>query len=230
MGLLTMNPKQGGLLFLLLLLSGCATTGPAGNSESKRTDSANCRVDGNGQTEKPETTQTLSLADTASTHVTKETNVTPVTSKSVSPVVNKVEYFTLPQLLYRLDRITTQDSSAKETRMEQMESQLDELSPADRYEFALLLSSKGSSNKLLKRIISILKELETHAKDLIVLEIIRLHRRSFELQKKYNSEHSKTIELNKKIERLKGLEQDLDKSNTRIQESLKPTPGEAQQP
>jgi predicted RNase H-like nuclease (RuvC/YqgF family) len=88
----------------------------------------------------------------------------------------------------------------------------------------LLLARKGNSNKLLRRLISILDELEGHVKDQIVLEILNLHRRYFKLQQQYSQERSKTIELNKKIERLKGLEQDLDKSNTRIQESLKPVP------
>jgi hypothetical protein len=67
-------------------------------------------------------------------------------------------------------------------------------------------------------------------KDKIVQEILLLHRRYFTLQKQYRSERNKTIELEKKIEHLKGLEQDLDKSNTRMQESLNPMPGDVQQP
>jgi CII-binding regulator of phage lambda lysogenization HflD len=136
---------------------------------------------------------------------------------------------TLSRLLERLDRVASMKRSGIKQQIQQMESRLTELTPADRYELALLLTRKSSSNKTLKRAISILDSLQERVKDSIVSELIQLHRRYLALKKQYHSERNKTTELNKKIERLKGLEQDLDKSNERIQESLNPTPGETQQ-
>jgi hypothetical protein len=239
-----MTLKQAGCLISLLILSGCAATGPSGTAGQDTKHPVSAEEDRNHlsdgkvaiqtprsaetpltarstdltHTNRPAAGATLSAhpSETASTNFTREPN-------SITGV-NEMEILTLPQLLYRLDRFTTLDPMGKKERLQQMENRFTQLNPADRYEFVLLLARKGNSNKLLSRLISILDELEGHVKDQIVLEILNLHRRYFKLQQQYSQERSKTIELNKKIERLKGLEQDLDKSNTRIQESLKPVP------
>lgn len=217
-----MHHKQTALLLSLLLLTACAATGPTASTGPRDAGVADCPKEESALKEEIETTQTVDTAAMTDTQAGAETTAPPLASE--------MEVLTLPQLLYRLDRVTTLESKEKTARIQEMENRLKALSPADRYEFALLLSHKGKGNKMLKRVIFLLEGLETYAKDQIVLEIIRLHRRCFELQMQYAEERSKTIELNKKIERLKGLEQDLDKSNTRIQESLKSTPGEMQQP
>jgi hypothetical protein len=215
-----MGAKQAGIIiFSLLWLTACAATGPAGTAESTDTITTDCRKE---TSRLADTTETTPIASTATTHNTGEIKVTRA--------ADEIEVLTLPQLLYRLDRAATLDPDEKKERIQLMKARLAQLGPADKYEYALLLSHNGSNNKVLNRIISILDGLEEYVKDQIVQEIILLHRRYFALLKQYSAEHSKTIELNKKIERLKGLEQDLDKSNTRMQESLNPTPGKAQQP
>jgi hypothetical protein len=220
-----MNIKQVGCLISLLMLTGCAVTGPTGTTDQGEKYPVNTQEDGNPPKQSPIRSQMAHSAkipqaarstEASSTHLSRESTITAG--------VNEMKVLTLPQLLYRLDRFTTLDPKAKKERLQQMEKRFAQLDPADRYELTLLLSRKGSSNKLLNRIISILDGLEEHTKDQIVLEILSLHRRYFKLLKQYGQERNKTIELNKKIERLKGLEQDLDKSNTRIQESLKPVP------
>jgi hypothetical protein len=236
-----MTIKQVSSLILLLIFTGCTATGPIGTSgqdakhpdphhgDDKRLNTS--RIARSTDTPPParptdathpdrigSATQTARPPETASQHFTRELNTTTGVSEM------EMEILTLPQLLYRLDRFTTLNPKAKKERLQQMEKRFTQLNPADRYEFVLLLARKGNSNKLLNRLISILKELEGHVKDPIVLEILHLHRRYFKLQVQYAQERGKTIELNKKIERLKGLEQDLDKSNIRMQESLKPVP------
>jgi hypothetical protein len=213
-----MNLKQAGFLLSLLWLTGCAATGPISTIDSD---------DSNRERQK----DTSNSPDAAVTVRTTRPSYTPTPYvANDTTVADEIEALTLPQLLYRLDHATTLDSSAKKERIQQMNARFAQLKPADRFEFVLLLSHKDMNNKSLNRAISILNGLEEYIKDPIVRELIRLYRSYFVIKKEYRSERNKTVELNKKIEHLKGLEQDLDKSNSRIQESLNPMPGDAQQP
>jgi hypothetical protein len=217
-----MNVKQLSPLLIVLWLAGCAATGQKGTPEEVApSEAAGKQV-------------ATALADNRETPVTTDPTNTDATphSKDMANMTatQQVEVLTLSQLLDRLDRVTTLDPGAKKQLINQMDAQFAELTPADRFEFALLLTKGSTSNRSLTRSVSILNGLEKDVKDRITLEILRLHRHYFALKKQYRSERSKTIELNKKIERLKGLEQDLDKSNTRIQESLYPLPDETKQP
>jgi hypothetical protein len=214
-----MNVKQTGMVLALLWLIGCAAT----DTTDKRNGSASTtdvvvQVDRKGVTDRSLATRPTKITETI------DANPTVVTTTP-----DEKEILTLARLLERLDKVTSLEVGLAKQRFRQMDAMYDELKPADRYELALLLTYKSTNNKSLSRAISILDELKEHVKDRIVLQILLLHRRYFDIKKQYRSERSKTIELNKKIERLKGLEQDLDKSNTRMQESLNPKPGDAQQ-
>ncbi|MES9970189.1 MAG: hypothetical protein ABW092_09160 [Candidatus Thiodiazotropha sp.] len=217
-----MNIKQASLLLVLIWLTGCAATGRISPQERTASVDASRQKDATGQTHNTAATQTSQVTDSADT----------IDIKDISELISadQMEILTLSRLLDRLDRVTTLSQDRSKQLIQQMDAEFDRLDPADRFEYALLLTKKSNSNKSLTRAISILDELEEDVKDRITLQILRLHRRYFALKKQYRSERNKTIELNKKIERLKGLEQDLDKSNTRMQESLNPFPGEPQQP
>jgi predicted small lipoprotein YifL len=221
-----MTVKQA--IFVLQMLSwlaACTTTGPlptTDTTEPKETAVQDQKDQTANLAEHPETSPATSADDASTT-----TDAGKVSDRIAE---EEVTVLTLARLLESLDRIATLDPGSTKQLIRQMEARFEELNPADRYELALLLTLNNANSKTLNRAISILDDLKTGVKDRIAQEILDLHRRSFVLEKQYLSEHSKTIELTKKIERLKGLEQDLDKSNTRIQESLNPPPGERQQP
>ena len=217
-----MITRKAGFLLMLLWLAACSTTGPVTTTQ---TTESNCEAT---QKETSDLTQHSETppATTANTRI-----VTIDTSEFTSPVVaDEMEVLTLARLLERLDRTTTLEPDSAKRLIRQLDARFEALNPADRYELALLLTRKNANSKALNRAISILDGLKEHVKDRIAQQIIELHRRRLVVEKQYLSEHSKTIELTKKIERLKGLEQDLDKSNTRIQESLNPASGEPRQP
>jgi hypothetical protein len=121
------------------------------------------------------------------------------------------------------------DASIIKKQIQQMEKRYSNLKPVERYELALLITKNSSKNSALSRAITILEALQKEVDDRIVKALIDLHRDYYAIKKQYRSEKSKTTELNKKIERLKGLEQDLDKSNSPIREPLTPLPGKAPQ-
>jgi hypothetical protein len=213
-----MNAKRTGIILILLWLTGCAAvdlidkTDPDGATDAAVQKDTKAGADSN---------QARQATKTAAT-VDAEYETTTSTS-------DEMEVLTLARLLERLDRVATLQSGSTNQHIKQMDARFETLNPADKYEFALLLTRKPASGRSLKRAISILNELQAHVTDRIVREILQLHRRYFDLQRQYRSERNKTIELEKKIEHLKGLEQDLDKSNTRMQESLNPMPGDTQQ-
>jgi hypothetical protein len=217
-----MHVKQAGLATLILALlwfSGCTTTEPAGTKEATSkieiaisTDVTNEKVT-NSLTDSAEKTRTIDSSDRVTTNVSEAKEV-----------------LTLARLLERLDRIASLDPVSIKQQIQQMDARFGDLNPADRYEFSLLITLKDATNKSLNRAITILDELKENVKDPIVQKILLLHRRNYVLEKQYSSERGKKIELKKKIERLKGLEQDLDNSNTRMQEHLNSSPGDAQQP
>jgi hypothetical protein len=214
-----MNAKQTGIILSLLWFTGCAAMDPIDKTDTTGT------TDATVQKGKKEPADRGEAMQTAKTTITIDTK-----PKTVIPASDDTKVLTLARLLERLDRVATLEPDSTKQRIKQMDARSDKLNPADRYEYALLLSRKGASTKSLNRAVSLLDDLQAHVKDKIVQEILLLHRRYFTLQKQYRSERNKTIELEKKIEHLKGLEQDLDKSNTRMQESLNPMPGDVQQP
>lgn len=217
-----MIAKQAGYLLSLLWLAACTATGPL-NTPGK-TDSGEAA--GSKESSEMRDHGKTSQASVTDDHVA----TIDASESSIRISVDETQNLTLARLLERLDRIATLDPGSVKQRIRQMDARSAELSPADRYELALLLTLNNTSSKALSRAITILDGLKASVKDRIAREIVLLHRRSFILEKQYRSERSKTIELTKKIERLKGLEQDLDKSNTRMQESLTPSPGDRQQP
>ncbi len=217
-----MNVNQASLVLALVWLAGCAATGQVGTQHSTDPIDATRQKGTTNLTHNSNTTRASGSTKSVDTTDTKE--ISRITG------VDQAEVLTLSQLLDRLDRVTTLSPGSSKQLIQRMDAEFDRLDPAERFEFALLLTKKSNNNRSLTRAISILDGLEGDVKDQITLEILQLHRRYFALKKQYRSERNKTIELNKKIERLKGLEQDLDKSNSRIQESLNPSPGETQQP
>lgn len=212
-----MNFKQTGIMLILLWLTGCAAVEP---------------VDKTDTTAMTHTAVQKTIPVPADSSEARQASVTAATadreSETITPSPDETDVLTLARLLERLDRVATRESGSTKQQIKQMDARFKALNPADRFEFALLLTRKGASSRSLNRAISILNELQAHVKDRIAQEILQLHHRNFMLRKQYRSEHNKTIELEKKIEHLKGLEQDLDKSNTRMQESLNPMPGDAQ--
>ncbi|MEW7991287.1 MAG: hypothetical protein AB2820_13610 [Candidatus Thiodiazotropha sp.] len=212
-----MNLRQSGVLLSIIWLTGCAATGQVARTDAVETAAAKESNTGAGKTEAMRPAAADSAIDDPET-----------VNAAASVGVNQV--LTLSRLLQRLDRVAALEAGPEKQRLQQLDARFTELDPADRYEFALLLTRRSSSNRSLNRAISILDELQERVNDRIVAEILLLHQRYFTLKKQYRSQRSKSIELEKKIERLKGLEQDLDKSNTRMQEPLHPLPGAPRQP
>ncbi|MEW8505905.1 MAG: hypothetical protein AB2598_04325 [Candidatus Thiodiazotropha sp.] len=209
-----MNLRQAAVLLIAAWLSGCAATERLGKAET---------------TAPGETSVTEETADTRSERMnsTSAAEQAPVDAATTAGVTQAL---TLSRLLERLDRVATLEPGSMKQQIQLMNARYKDLSPADRYEFALLITRKSTNRRSLNRAISILDDLQESVHDRIVAEILLLHRRNFVLRKQYRSQRSKSIELEKKIERLKGLEQDLDKSNSRMQESSTPAPDEVQQP
>jgi hypothetical protein len=215
-----MNVKQAGLLSLTLLcFGGCTATGP---------------VDTNEATSTAETAISTDVTDgkvTSSLEKSIERTRTIDSSDIVATSASETrEVLTLARLLERLDRLATLDSGSRKQQIQQLDARFSDLNPADRYEFSLLITKKNATNRSLNRAINILDELKESVNDPIVQKILLLHRRNYVLEKQYRSERIKNNELKKKIEHLKGLEQDLDNSNTRIQEHMNHLPGDTQRP
>jgi hypothetical protein len=213
-----MNAKLRVTLLSLLLLSGCATIDPIDAPDTASMPDAAAQE----ATNKPADRRVSARPTVTSTKLeAKRGNAAAASSEP--------DMLTLSRLLVRLDLVATLEPESIKKRIQQLEARFKELNPADRYEFALLLSHKGANTKSLNRAISILDELREDVKDKVVLKILMLQRRHCVLKKQYRLERFKTNELEKKIERLKGLEQYLDKSNSRMHESSNPAPGDAQQ-
>ncbi|MET0068769.1 MAG: hypothetical protein ABW096_01930 [Candidatus Thiodiazotropha sp.] len=212
-----MNLRQSGVLLSIIWLTGCAAT-----EQLAKTDAVETAATGESHTAAGKTEATRPAAADSAIGDPETANA------AASAEVNQV--LTLSRLLQRLDLVAALEAGSEKQRIQQLDARFAELDPADRYEFALLLARRSSSNRSLNRAIAILDELQEGVDDRIVAEILLLHHRYFTLKKQYRSQRSKSIELEKKIERLKGLEQDLDKSNSRMQEPLNSVPGAPRQP
>ncbi len=132
------------------------------------------------------------------------------------------------RMLADLERVAAMDASKAKQMIEQLQIESSALSAGDRFELVLLLSQKGSSPKSQKQAWQLLDGLEAETSDPGVKEILSLQRRILSLERLYRLERNKTVELQKKIEYLKGLERELDESNRRIEEPLNPKPEPAQ--
>jgi hypothetical protein len=131
---------------------------------------------------------------------------------------------TTTQMLADLERVTAMDAGKAKQMIEQLQIESSSLTAGDRFELVLLLSQKGSSYKSQKQAWQLLDGLDTETSDPGVKEILSLQRRILSLERLYRLERNKTVELQKKIEYLKGLERELDESNQRIEEPLNPKP------
>ncbi|PVV23438.1 MAG: hypothetical protein B6D74_07715 [gamma proteobacterium symbiont of Ctena orbiculata] len=212
-----MNLRRSSLLLSILWLAGCAATEQIAKTEAIESAATKETNSGAGKTETTRAAATTSAIDEGET-------------ANAAATAEMAQVLSLSRLLQRMDRVATLEPGSVQQRTQQLDAKFAELDPADRYEFALLLTRKRSTNRALTRAISILSELQEGANDRIGAEILLLHRRYLTLKKQYRSQRNKSIELEKKIERLKGLEQDLDNSNSRMQEPLYPLPGAPRQP
>jgi hypothetical protein len=201
-----MNAKQACPWLALLWLAGCATTGP---------------VEPPSQTESTETTE----ATTVQTHKIDKTDTTACTT--AVPVVDETKVLTLSRVLERIDRVAAFEQNVVNQSVARLTADPAGLPPADRYELALLLARKGTDEKTANRAASLLKSLEENTANRAVRKILQLQQRILLLEKQYQTEWRKTAQLQQKIERLKGLEQDLEKSRP-MQESLPPQPESTQ--
>ncbi len=126
----------------------------------------------------------------------------------------------LSRMLASLDRIASSKAEEAKQLLKQRQRETAELDANDRFELVLLLSRMGADDTSLKQAQQLLDELETEPRELGVHEILLLQQRILRLEQRYRTERRKSVELNKKIERLKGLEQELDESNRRNAEPL----------
>jgi hypothetical protein len=198
-----MQVKKAGLSLLLLsFLSACATQSPSPTLQKPP--------------EKP---------------IQKQAQNQPPIDKPNSKLEQRAvqgQVLTLSRMLASLGRIaSTNDNEAKQL-IQRRQSEATELDANDRFELILLLSQKGTDDKSLKQAQRLLEELETEPRELGAREILLMQRRILSLEQRYRSERRKRVELGKKIEHLKGLEQELDESNRRIEEPLPAQPEPAQ--
>jgi hypothetical protein len=136
----------------------------------------------------------------------------------------KSQTLTPALMLASLEKVASMEENSIKQRVKQLQSNTTELTAGERFELALLLSQKeGADEKSLKQAQQLFKHLKNKAKNPGVQEILRLQQRNLSLEKQVRKERKKTIELQKKIEYLKGLEQELEESNKRMNESLSQT-------
>ncbi|MGD8908628.1 MAG: hypothetical protein PVI92_04715 [Chromatiales bacterium] len=135
---------------------------------------------------------------------------------------------TASRMLDALERVATLNAGDTKQMVEQLQAGANDLTAGERFELLLLLSKQGTDNRSLKQASQLLKALETKANEPSVREVLRLQRHNLHLEKLYRRERKKSAELQNKIEYLKGLERQLDESNTRVEEPSNPKPELAQ--
>jgi hypothetical protein len=132
------------------------------------------------------------------------------------------------RMLDALERVATMEPGDSKQMVELLQTGAGNLAAGDRFKLVLLLSQEGANNKSLKQALQLLDGLEAEAKEVSVREVLRLQRHNLRLEQLYRKERKKSVELQKKIEYLKGLERQLDESNKRVKEPPNSNPEQAQ--
>jgi outer membrane PBP1 activator LpoA protein len=188
--------KQSVLVSMLLLLSGCSVMEPKPQEEEQV--EVPVPVTEQEQTQTQE--QTLDQEQLQSQAQGQETGLTPA------------------RMLVALERFATLKTANTRQRVERLQTGTTDLTAEDRFELVLLLSQKNAKHKSLNQALRLLDSLESEASEPSVKEILRLQRHNLQLRKLYRSARRKSDKLQKKIEYLKGLERELEESNTRYVE------------
>lgn len=201
-----MSARQSGWGLALLWLCGCTATGPTSPDLVQKQKQAK---------EQEQVQMQAQLLAQAKMQASLQAHVEEPT-------------LTASRMLAGLERVATLEPKIAKQMIDDAQTGSAEATLGDRFELVLLLSKKGADDKSLKRAILLLDGLESHAKEPGVLEILRMQRRYLLLEQQYRSERRKTAELQTKIEHLKGLEQELEESNRRMEAPLSPKPEPAQ--
>jgi|GEM_PF-5886680 len=151
--------------------------------------------------------------------------VGPVPSTPVPGPVLPGPSLTAPEMATLLAEAARLAPEAVPAEIERLEVAADEGRTGDRLKLAHLLSRTDSATSDPDRALAILKGLAPAFQDPETQEIARLLTRILTLERDLRLARRQTAELQQKIERLKGLERDLDDSNGTI-EPLSTPPGE----
>ncbi len=193
-------------LTALLWLTGCAATGPTTPAESR------------DQTPTVDRAQAGALAEAAPLETGDALAPQAMPERPPNPAeAEQGNGLTAPLMLEALGQMASLSPQAEKQRTAQLQAKLATLTAGEQFELALLLSRKGADTKALKRAQLSLKRLADDAKEPKVSALLQLLLRNLELEQRYHMERGKTAELKKKIEHLKGLEQELEDSNKRIE-------------
>jgi valyl-tRNA synthetase len=187
-----MRAKQAGVVTALLWLTGCATTAPPPDIQEQVPEQVEAQI-----------------LEQAQEHV-----------QAMEKARAQEQGLTASLMLSALERVATVEAGNAKQMAKQLQAGANDLTAEDRFELILLLSQKGADDKSLRQALLLLNELEAEANAPSVKEVLRLQRHNLHLQKLYRKERRKSAELQKKIEYLKGLEQQLDESNKRAKEPL----------
>lgn len=194
-----MHVKQAGLVLALLWLTGCATTEQI----------PDCQEQARNQLQEPSQEQQ------------EQEQEQPQQQENAREL-------TATRMLAALERVATLDPSHAQKAAEALQARAVDLTAGDRFELALLLTQKGADDKSLKQAMLLLDGLEAEASEPSVREVLRLQRHRLRLEQLYRNERIRSAGLQKKIEYLKGLERELEESNTRAEEPLAPGPEHTQ--
>jgi hypothetical protein len=122
------------------------------------------------------------------------------------------------RMLAALERFATLETGMARQRIERLQAGNADLTAEERFELVLLLSQKNAKQRSRNRALRLLDRLEPEASEPSVREMLRLLRHNLQLRKSYISARRKGDKLQKKIEYLKGLERELEESNSRFVE------------
>ncbi len=197
-----MRLKQIGLVPALFWLTACSTIGPTLNTNEQPAN----RTQAQDVTESPDPQQELESQQ----------------------IQQQMQELTPSRMLSALEHVAILEAGDSTKLVNKLQNWTGDLTAGERFELALLLSQEGADAKSLQRALKLLEELETLANELSVKEMLRLKQRNLHLEQLYRSERKKSVELNNKIEYLKGLERELEETNKHAEEPVGPRPEPAQ--
>lgn len=200
-----MCARQTGWGLALLWLAGCTAPGPTRQEQ----------VQVQAQEQRQEQAQEQEEAEA------EAAEQVPV---QVEELREQDQTLTATRMLDGLEQVASLNPKTAKQMLQHLRTSSAELTAGDRFVLALLLSQKNTDEKSLKRALLLLNKLEADTKEPGVREVLRLQRHSLNLEQRYRMEREKTVELQIKIEHLKGLERELDESNKRMEEPLTPNP------